>query len=73
MSKAKKFLTIGIWTAILSYLGFPAPITNILFTLTGFIIMYMSYRMYLESKTLNKEEKTFDSFSENKEFTKVEL
>lgn len=71
MSKAKKFLTIGIWTAVLPFLGFPLTIKNILFVLTGFLIMYMSYRIYLENKKLNTEVKT-DSFSENIDFNKTE-
>ena len=71
MSKSKKFLTIGIWTVILPFLGFPLNIKNILFVLTGFLIMYMSYRIYLENKIPATETKT-DSFSENSGFDKVE-
>jgi hypothetical protein len=72
MSKEKKFLTIGVWVAILPFLGFPNTFKNILFVLTGFLIIYMSYGMYLESKKEKKEEKTLDNFSENKDFTKAE-
>ena len=71
MSKSKRFLTIGVWVAILPFLGFPLNIKNILFVLTGFLIMYMSYGMYLTSKKDEKEKKT-DNFSENKDFTKNE-
>ena len=70
MSKSKQFLTIGIWIAILPFLGFPINIKNILFVLTGFLIMYMSYGMYLESKKSVREKKA-DNFSENKDFTKT--
>ncbi len=72
MSKPKRFLTIGVWVAILPFLGFPVTIKNILFVLTGLLIIYLSYGMYLESKKDKKEEKTFDNFSENKDFTKPE-
>ncbi len=73
MSKAKIFLTIGVWVAILPYLGFPSVFKNILFLITGLLIMYMSYNLYLESKKdLPKNEQSFDNFSENKEFTNRE-
>ena len=71
MSKSKRFLTIGVWVAILPFLGFPFTIKNILFVITGFLIIYMSYGLYLESK-IDKKEETADNFSENKDFTKIE-
>ena len=72
MSKPKKILTIGIWVAILPFLGFPITIKNILFILTGLLIMYISYGMYLESKKDKKEGEKADNFFENKDFTKIE-
>jgi len=73
MSKAKIFLTIGAWVAILPYLGFPFVFKNILFTLTGFLIAYLSYLMYQDDKKKeNTKEKAFDNFSENKDFIKTE-
>ena len=72
MSKEKIFLTIGVWVAILPFLGFPFGLKNILFVLTGFLIMYLSYGMYTESRKNIKKNKNFDNFSENKNFTKVE-
>ena len=71
MSKPKRFLTIGIWVAILPFLGFPISIKNILFVITGLLIMYMSYNMYLEFKK-NTQKIKADNFSENKDFTKIE-
>lgn len=65
MNKSKIFLTLGVWVAILPYLGFPFAIKNILFTLTGLILIYLAYIIYRESKISNKQNKTFDSFSEN--------
>ena len=72
MDRSRKFLVIGVWVIILPYLGFPFAIKNILFALTGLLIIYLGYRMYLESKKDMREEKTFDNFSENKDFTKTE-
>ena len=73
MSKAKIFLTIGVWVAVLPYLGFPYGFRNILFTLTGLLIIYFSYTMYLaKKKTESKEIKKFDNFSENQDFTTSE-
>jgi hypothetical protein len=50
MLKARIFLTLGVWTAVLPYLGFPYYIKNILFLLTGLCLMYMSLVMYKEVK-----------------------
>ena len=69
MSKSKQFLTIGIWVAILPFLGFPINIKNILFVLTGYLLIYMIYCMYLESKK-NVKEKKANNFSENIDFAK---
>jgi hypothetical protein len=64
MNKSKIVLGIGIWTALLPYLGFPFFIKNILFSLTGLLLMYFAYILYKESKSFSKEEKS-DVFSEN--------
>jgi hypothetical protein len=64
MNKSKIVLSIGIWTALLPYLGFPLFIKNILFSLTGLLLMYFAYILYKESKSSRKEEKS-DVFSEN--------
>ena len=69
MSKPKRFLTIGVWVAVLPFLGFPIIIKNILFVLTGLLIIYLSYGLYLKSK-MKKE--VFESFSENEDFIKKE-
>ncbi len=66
MSKARILLILGIWVAVLPYLGFPYAWKDILFTLSGLGLIYFSYMLYQESKTEEiKEEKTFDNFSEN--------
>ena len=73
MRKAYTFLILGIWIAVLPYLGFPYSWKNIIFTVTGLGIIYMSFVLYKESKIKKKEEKTFDNFSENNNFSEEEL
>ena len=66
MKRARIFLMLGIWIAILPYLGFPYFWKGILTTLSGFGLIGMSYMLYRELKTKEtKEERTFDNFSEN--------
>ncbi len=66
MRKPYMLLVFGIWVAILPYLGFPSFWKNILFTLSGFGLIYFSYMLYRESKKSRKNQKeTFDNFSEN--------
>ncbi|MBI5139721.1 hypothetical protein HZA26_03890 [Candidatus Nomurabacteria bacterium] len=62
MRKVRMLLITGVWVAILPYLGFPQFYKNLLFSLTGFVVMYFSYVWYRENK---KEDKNFDTFSEN--------
>lgn len=67
MRKARILLVLGIWIMILPYLGFPYSWKNILTTLSGLGLIYVSFILYKESKTREvKKEKTFDNFSENK-------
>lgn len=68
MSKIKIVFILGIWIAILPYLGFPLSLKNIIFSITGLVIIYFSYLIYNNEKTGEKEEKTFDNFSENRDF-----
>jgi hypothetical protein len=67
MRRARILLTLGIWVAILPYLGFPRSWKNILFTITGFALAYLGYVLYKELK-IPKKTTTFDNFSENKYF-----
>jgi hypothetical protein len=50
MRKEKTLFIIGLWVALLSFLGFPVFIKKILFLLTGIAIMYLAYLFYLEVK-----------------------
>lgn len=73
MKRAYKLLTLGIWIAILPYLGFPYFWKNILFTISGLGLVYFSYILYKESRTVeNIGERIFDNFSENKDFNENE-
>ena len=66
MQKARIFLFLGIWITVLPYLGFPYSWKDILTTLSGIGIIYISFMLYKEFKTEGtKKEKTFDNFREN--------
>jgi hypothetical protein len=67
MQKGRIFLFLGIWIAILPYLGFPYSWKDILTTLSGLGLIFLGYMMlYKKSKTGEmKKEKTFDNFREN--------
>lgn len=56
MRKEKTLLIIGVWVAILPFLGFPSPWRNILFLITGLAIMYLSYLFYLEFKARSSKD-----------------
>ena len=67
MRKARILLVIGVWVAVLPYLGFPYSWKNTLFIVTGLGLIYLSYVLYQESKIKEVgKEKVFDNFSENK-------
>jgi len=57
MRKERILLILGIWVAVLPYLGFPYSWKNIIFTLSGFAIIYCSYVLYKEYKTKDPEGK----------------
>ena len=56
MRKEKTLLIIGLWVAVLSFLGFPETWRKVLFLLTGLAIMYLGYLFYLEVKARLKNE-----------------
>ncbi|KKR79443.1 MAG: hypothetical protein UU24_C0008G0006 [Candidatus Nomurabacteria bacterium GW2011_GWA2_40_9] len=73
MLKARIFLILGIWVAVLPYLGFPSTLKSILFSVTGLVFIYLSFIIYKDSKNIKKGKKTFDNFSENIDFLKKEI
>lgn len=64
MTRARTVFILGIWVAILPYLGFPSLLKNLLFAVTGFIFMYFGYKLYRELNT-NTSRQIFDNFSES--------
>lgn len=72
MRKARILLILGIWVAILPYLGFPYSWKDTLGTLTGLGLIYFSYVLYKEFK-VKDEGKKFDSFRENKDFSEEKI
>jgi hypothetical protein len=73
---ARILFFIGIWVAVLPYLGFPYFIKNLLFIFTGFFIIYLSLLIYRRLKPKKKEipENFFEnsSFSENSSENKLD-
>jgi uncharacterized membrane protein len=65
MRKARILLILGIWVAVLPYLGFPQSWKNVLFPLSGLGLVGVSYMFYREWKGKQGEKETFDNFSEN--------
>ena len=70
MQIARLLLFLGIWVAVLPYLGFPVFIKNILFLLTGAFFVYLSLLLYKEHNNKKRKhgKRIFDSFSENFNF-----
>jgi len=70
MRKAKILFILGIFIAVLPYLGFPYSWKEAIFTLSGLGLVYLSYMIHRESKkTENKEKAVFDNFQENHNFS----
>jgi hypothetical protein len=69
MSKVRILLFLGVWVTFLSYLGFPSSWKNILFSVSGLIIIYISYLLYNELKVSTETQPIFDNFLENTSFT----
>ncbi len=68
MKKIRVLLILGLWIAILPYLGFPSTWKNILFSLSGMTLVYFSYMMYVGTKSKKIAKKSFENFSENQNF-----
>ncbi|MBI2630946.1 hypothetical protein HYW73_01875 [Candidatus Nomurabacteria bacterium] len=68
MRKARTFLILGVWIAILPFLGFPYSWKDILSALSGLAVMFLSYILYKEYKAKEGKRETFDNFKENDNF-----
>lgn len=74
MQIARILLILGLWVAILPYLGFPIFIKNILFVLTGFSFIYLSLVVYKEKRVIKKKaSQVFENFSENNSFEDIKV
>ncbi|MDE2399777.1 MAG: hypothetical protein KGL67_02090 [Patescibacteria group bacterium] len=67
MRRERILLILGVWVALLPYLGFPYSWKNVLFTLSGLIVIYYSYMLNKEYKA-TQVTKPFDNFRENSDF-----
>ena len=50
MRKERTLLALGIWVAILPFLGFPNTWRSVLFMLTGISLIYLAYLFYIQTK-----------------------
>lgn len=66
MRKERTLIIVGIWVAILPFLGFYESSRKILFGVTGIFIIYLAYLFYNEAKVrISKEENRLKSFIDN--------
>lgn len=66
MRKEKTLLIIGIWIAILPFLGFPDTWRKIFFIITGFMVIYLAYLYYQQFKdSISKGENISKTFIDN--------
>ena len=68
MRKEKTLFIIGIWVAVLPFLGFPSSWRKVMFVITGLAVMYVAYLFYLEVKIrLSKDASQSKTFVDNVE------
>ncbi|MEI7688761.1 MAG: hypothetical protein WCI91_01095 [Candidatus Nomurabacteria bacterium] len=66
MRKERTLLILGIFVALLPYMGFYESWRKILFMILGLSIVYISYLFYIEAKArLDKEDNKIKSFIDN--------
>lgn len=66
MRKERTLFIVGIWVAILPYLGFPESWRKVLFLITGICLVYLSYLFYKSLKArMNKDDDSVKSFVDN--------
>ena len=66
MRRERILLLLGLWVAVLPYLGFPYFWKNIFLTISGMALVYLSILYYYETeKNGDRKTKTFENFSEN--------
>ncbi len=66
MRKERTLLILGIFVALLPYMGFYESWRKILFMISGLSIIYLAYLFYTEAKArLDKDENKIKSFIDN--------
>jgi hypothetical protein len=73
MRKARILLILGVCMAILPYLGFSYSWKDILFTVSGLVLIFFSYLLYKDYKELEAPSEPFDNFRENSNFNETEI
>jgi len=68
MRRIRALLFFGVWVAILPYLGFSYFWKNLLFTVSGILLIFFACILYREHKMRKGTKETFDNFSENSDF-----
>ena len=54
MTKQRLLFLIGIWVAVLPFLGFPQNIRDVFFLITGLGIILLSYFMYIQIRAITE-------------------
>jgi hypothetical protein len=66
MRKERTLLILGIFVAILPYMGFYESWRKVLFIISGLSIVYIAYLFYTEAKLrLDKDDNKIKSFIDN--------
>ena len=65
MFKNKVLSILGIVLALIPYSGFPLGLKNIIISLLGISVIFISYLFYKERKTDQNSSKTSETHSEN--------
>lgn len=68
MLKARILLFLGLWVAVLPFLGFPNSWKDIIMTISGVALILLSYVFYRELIDKKSKEEVFENFSENNIF-----
>lgn len=67
MTNQRVIFILGLWTAILPYLGFPNNWKKVFFLVTGSTIAYLAYLLYREKKNaVAVKEKKANSYTDNR-------
>jgi energy-coupling factor transporter transmembrane protein EcfT len=64
MSKKQILSIIGVWVALLQYIGFPESISSILYIFTGVIIIWFAYS-FVSGHEKKSEDKPFVEYKKD--------